>query len=80
MNFQDINNNNTLVRLIIMILVGVNSIAMIYDVQLIPFTSEEIAAGISAIALIISELWNHWKNNNYTRASKKAQKVLNNSK
>lgn len=74
------NNNNTTTRLIIMILVGINSIAMLYDIQLIPFTSEEIATGISAVALVVSELWNHYKNNNYTKASKEAQEFLNSRK
>lgn len=74
------NNNNTLVRLIVMILVGVNSIAMLYGYQLIPFTDEEIATGISVVALVISEIWNHYKNNNYTPEAKKVQGKLDEMK
>lgn len=74
------NNNNTLVRLIVMILVGVNSIATMYGYTLIPFTDEEISLGISAAAMVISEVWNHYKNNNYTPQAKNAQKHIRNAK
>jgi SPP1 family holin len=77
---KEINSNNTLVRLIIMIVVGINSIAMLYGYQLIPFTSEEVAAGISAVALVISEVYNHWKNNDYTTEAKEATKQLKEQK
>lgn len=72
--------DNTLVRLIVMILVGVNSIATMYGYNLIPFTDEEINLGISAVALVASEIWNHYKNNNYSPAAKSAQRQINKAK
>lgn len=68
--------DNTLVRLIIMILVGANSIGTMYGYSLIPFTEEEISMAISAVALVASELWNHYKNNNYSPAAKLTQEQL----
>jgi len=59
-----------------MIIVMANSISMILGFQLIPFTEEEIATGVSVVALVASEIWNHWKNNNYTKKAKEAQKKL----
>ncbi|WP_226035582.1 phage holin [Aquibacillus saliphilus] len=73
-------NNNTMVRLIVMVLVGVNSISTMYGYNLIPYTDEEINVGISAIALVVSELWNHYKNNNYSPEAKKAQAELDKAK
>lgn len=64
--------NNKWVRLITMIIVAVNSSAMIFGYQLIPYSNEEIVAGISVVALIASEIWNHWKNNSYTDEAKEA--------
>lgn len=72
--------NSTFVRLIVMIAVGINSIATMYGHTLIPFTNEEISIGISAVALVGSEIWNHWKNNNYTKRAKEAQKHIDESK
>lgn len=77
---KNINNNNTLVRLIVMIIVSINTICMLYGINLIPFSENEINAGISAVALVVSALWNHFKNNNYTDESKEAQELLNETK
>jgi SPP1 family holin len=68
--------DNKTVRLIVMLLVGVNTIATMYGYNLIPFTDEEISLGISAVAVVVSEVWNHFKNNNYTKNAKRAQVYL----
>lgn len=74
------NNNNTLVRLIVMIVVMINSAGTMYGYNLIPFTEDEISMGISAVALVISEIWNHYKNNNYSQHAKEAQDKLDEMK
>lgn len=68
--------DNKWVRLIVLIVVGINTIGMILGYQLLPFDNEQIANGISIAALIISEVWNHWKNNSYTKAAKEADIFL----
>ncbi|MBP1967962.1 SPP1 family holin [Virgibacillus natechei] len=72
--------DNTIVRLIVMLLVGANSIGTMYGYSLIPFTDEEISMGISAVALVVSEVWNHFKNNNYSKEAKETQQVLDRKK
>jgi hypothetical protein len=51
-----------------------------YEYNLILFTEDQISMGISAVALVVSEVWNHWKNNNYTPESKLAQEQLDEMK
>src|SRR5690606_6216180 len=64
--------DNKWVRLIILIVVFINTAGMMLGYQLLPFENEEIATGISIAALAISEIWNHWKNNSYTQPAKEA--------
>lgn len=68
--------NNKWVRLIVLIVVAINSGAMILGYQLLPFSNEEVSAGVSVVALILSELWNHWKNNSYTDEAQIADRQL----
>lgn len=68
--------NSKWARLAVLILVGVNSVGMIYDMQLLPFSNQELAAGVSVVAMVISELWNHWKNNSYTEKAQHADAYL----
>ena len=64
--------DNKWVRLVILIVVFINTAGMILGYQLLPFENEEIATGISIVALALSEIWNHWKNNSYTDEAKEA--------
>ncbi|MFD2924158.1 phage holin [Halobacillus naozhouensis] len=68
--------NNKWVRLALMVIVGVNTGAMMFGYQLLPFSSQEIATGVSMAAMVGSEIWNHYKNNNYSQAAKYAQNYL----
>lgn len=72
--------NSKWTRLVILLVVGVNTGAMIFDTQLIPYTDEQIAGGISIVAMVIVELWNHWKNNSYTKPSKEADTYMKSRK
>lgn len=72
--------NNKWVRLIVLIVVFINTSGMIFGRQFLPFDNEEIAAGISVVALVINEVWNHWKNNSYTQSAKEADVYLKSKK
>lgn len=72
--------DNKYVRLAVLIIVAINSSAMILEYQLLPFSNEQIAAGASIVALVGAEIWNHYKNNNYTPEAKRAQKYLDGEK
>ncbi|WP_208585755.1 phage holin [Gracilibacillus suaedae] len=68
--------NNKWVRLIAWLVVSVNSSAMIMGYELLPFSNGEIVNGISIVAMLGTEAWNHWKNNSYTKKAKIADNHL----
>ncbi|MFA1820542.1 phage holin [Virgibacillus oceani] len=72
--------DNKWVRLVAMAVVFANAGAMMFGIELLPFDNETIVAGISVIALAGTEIWNHWKNNNWTPEAKRAQKYLDGEK
>lgn len=64
--------DNKWIRLFALIIVAVNSGAMMMGIELLPFTKEEIVTGVSLVAMVGVETWNHWKNNSYTEEAKQA--------
>jgi hypothetical protein len=73
-------NDNKWVRLVAMAVVFANAGALMFGYELLPFGNETIVAGISVIALADTEIWNHWKNNNWTPEAERAQKFLDGEK
>lgn len=72
--------NNKWVRLIVFVIVSVNSSFMIAGYQILPFDDEQIVSGLSIVALVASEVWNHWKNNSYTQEAKEADTYMKSRK
>lgn len=72
--------NNKWTRLIILIVVAINTGGMIMGYQFIPYTDEQIAGGISIVAMVVVELWNHWKNNSYTKEAQHADVYMKSRK
>lgn len=72
--------DNKYVRLAVLTVVFINTAGMILGYQLLPFDNEEIVQGLSIAALVLSEIWNHWKNNSYTQPAKEADVFLESRK
>lgn len=72
--------DNKWVRLTILVVVFANTAGMMLGYQILPFDNEQIAAGISIVALAASEIWNHWKNNSYTKPAQEADTYLKSRK
>lgn len=72
--------DNKWVRVAALVIVVGNIIATMFGYPLLPFSNEDIVAGVSLVALIGSEIWNHWKNNNWTPEAKQAQNYLDSTK
>ncbi len=68
--------NNKWVRLIALFVVFINTSGLIMGYQLLPFDNEQLVNIISLVALFLTEIWNHWKNNSYTHKAKKADEYL----
>lgn len=54
-----------------------NTTLQMFDISVLPIADEDIANIISTIFLIITTLWNTWKNRNFTSASQIAQNITN---
>lgn len=68
--------DNKWVRLVVLTIVFINSASVMLDKPILPFDNEQIVVGVSLVAMAIAEIWNHWKNNSYTKAAKEADKYL----
>ncbi|MCT1904667.1 phage holin [Oceanobacillus sojae] len=68
--------NNKWVRLTVLVIVFINTAAMLFGYRIIPLSNEDLVSVLSLIALLVSEIWNHWKNNSYTPSAKEADKLM----
>lgn len=67
----------TWVRIVALFLVLANQIAVsVFELQLIPFSDQQIYEGVSTLATFIVSLVTAWKNNSFTREAQEADEVL----
>lgn len=52
-----------------------NAILQMFGINILPVTNEDITNIISSVCLIVTALWNTWKNRNITSASQIAQNI-----
>ena len=64
--------DNKWVRLAVLVVVFINSASVILGKPILPFDNEQIVVGVSIVAMVITEIWNHWKNNSYTNEAREA--------
>ena len=65
-----------IVRLIVALVPVINIILVSFGKSPLPFTSDEVNAGLSAVVGVIGIFWAWWKNNNMTFEAQLAQKEL----
>lgn len=65
-----------IIRLLVALVPVVNLILIQYDLSPLPFTQEEVNAGLSAAVSVLGILWAWWKNNNITNAAQAVQPIL----
>lgn len=46
----------------------------------LPFESEEIEEGITAVITVLATLWTYYKNNSFTKEAKEADRILKQKK
>ena len=69
--------DNKWIRLVTMVIVFINSASVMMGKPILPFNNEQIVVGISIVVMIITEIWNHWKNNSYTDEAREADIYMN---
>ena len=65
------------IRLIVALVPVVNIVLVQFNLSPLPFTQDEVNAGLSAVAAAAGILYAWWKNNNITKAAISMQPALN---
>lgn len=60
---------------LILIVALVNAVLQMFGIDTIPIEDENITAIVSTVFLIITALWNTWKNRNVTTISQEVQQI-----
>ena len=63
--------------ILILLVALINAILQMFGIETLPINNEEISTIISTIFLIVTALYNTWKNRNLTTASQTAQEITN---
>ncbi len=70
----------TIARTIVLIVALVNTLLTAFGKNPLPFSDEEVYAGVSAVITVIVSLVAWWKNNSFTKKAIEADAILIESK
>ena len=70
----------TIIRTVITAIALLNSILVMYGKTPLPFTDEDLYAGLSAFVAVVTTIWSWWKNNSFTKAAIEADEYLSDIK
>ena len=68
-------NAETVTGVLILLVALVNAVLQMFGINTLPIGSEEVSEIVSTVFLIITVLWNTWKNRNISTASQTAQQI-----
>ena len=66
--------------ILILLLALVNATLQMFGINALPIENEEVTNIVSTVFLIVTALWNTWKNRNITTASQVAQNITDSIK
>ncbi len=67
--------SETVTGILILLVALTNSVLQIFGIKTLPIENEEVSNIVSTIFLIITTLWNVWKNRNLTQISQEVQQI-----
>lgn len=70
----------TIARTIVLIVALVNTLLTAFGKNPLPFSNEEVYAGVSAVITVVVSLVAWWKNNSFTKKAIEADAILIESK
>ena len=73
-------NVETVTGVLVLLVALVNAVLQMFGVNAIPIENEEITNIVSTVFLIVTVLYNTWKNRNITTASQVAQNITDSIK
>ena len=65
-----------IIRLLVALVPVLNIVLVQFGKSPLPFSQEEVNAGLSAVVAVLGILWAWWKNNNMTKAAQSLQETL----
>ena len=65
----------TVTGVLILLLALVNAVLQMFGINALPIENEEITNIVSTVFLIVTALWNTWKNRNVTTISQEVQQI-----
>ena len=68
-------NAETVTGVLILLVALINAVLQMFGINTLPIENGEISEIVSTVFLIITVLWNTWKNRNISTASQTAQQI-----
>ena len=70
-------NAETVTGVLILLVALINAILQMFGINTLPIENEEVTSIVSTVFLIVTALWNTYKNRNISTASQTAQQITN---
>ena len=68
-------NAETVTGVLILLVALINAVLQMFGINTLPIENEEVTSIVSTVFLIITVLWNTYKNRNISTASQTAQQI-----
>lgn len=65
-----------IVRLVVLVILLINQALIVFGLNPLPFSEEQIFEAVSSVATVIVALWAWWKNNSITKEAQEADEYL----
>mgnify|MGYP001297339507 CR=1 FL=1 len=65
-----------IVRLVVLVILLINQALIVFGLNPLPFSEEQIYEAVSSVATVIVALWAWWKNNSITKEAQQADEYL----
>lgn len=65
-----------IVRLVVLVILLVNQALIVFGLNPLPFSEEQIYEAVSSVATVVVALWAWWKNNSITKEAQEADEYL----
>lgn len=69
-------DKSTIIRTIVLAVALINQALVMFGYSSIPYSSEEIEMGLTALFTTLATLWAWWKNNSFTKEAIEADKYM----
>lgn len=68
-------NAETVTGILILLVALINAVLQMFGINTLPIENDEVSNIVSTVFLIVTALWNTWKNRNISTASQTAQQI-----